>query len=113
MSTKKAFGRDNRIEKDQTVCNIYFLCVRFKTAMADNDLAYGKIFNGEYSEVTYPAKTILLNEGEVAKNIYRVENGCLRVYFVHEGKEVTFQFFFEGNVYCRLHPDTGIHTRHI
>lgn len=43
-----------------------------------------------------PAKTVLLNEGEVSKKAYYIEKGCLRVWFNNNGKDVTFQFFFEG-----------------
>lgn len=43
-----------------------------------------------------PAKTILLNEGEVSKKAYFIEKGCLRMWFNNEGKDVTFQFFFEN-----------------
>lgn len=42
------------------------------------------------------AKTILLKEGEIAKQIYFIEKGCFRLSFNHDGKEITFQFFFEG-----------------
>lgn len=43
-----------------------------------------------------PAKTILLNEGEIAKQAFFIEKGCLRVCFNNDGKDITFQFFFEG-----------------
>ena len=42
------------------------------------------------------AKTILLNEGEISKQAFYIEKGCLRVCFNNEGKDITFQFFFEG-----------------
>ena len=42
------------------------------------------------------AKTILLNEGEVSKKAFYIEKGCLRVCFNGNGKDITFQFFFEG-----------------
>jgi CRP-like cAMP-binding protein len=45
---------------------------------------------------TIPAKTILLHEGKIAKNYYFVEQGCLRLWFNNDGKDVTFQFFFEN-----------------
>lgn len=51
-------------------------------------------------ETTYlsvPSKTILLKEGEVAGKLYWIEKGCLRLFFYDEGKEITFQFFFEGD----------------
>jgi CRP-like cAMP-binding protein len=43
-----------------------------------------------------PAKTILLREGEVSKKAYIIEKGCVRAWFSNKGKDVTFQFFFEG-----------------
>lgn len=43
-----------------------------------------------------PAKTLLLREGQMANKIFLIEKGCLRSWFNNEGKDVTFQFFFEG-----------------
>ncbi len=43
-----------------------------------------------------PAKTILLNEGDISRKAYFIEQGCLRVCFNNNGKDITFQFFFEG-----------------
>ncbi len=42
------------------------------------------------------AKTVLLMEGETSRKAFYIEKGCLRVCFNHNGKDVTFQFFFEG-----------------
>lgn len=47
--------------------------------------------------ISVPPKTLLLEEGEVARRLFVVENGCLRLFFNNDGKDVTFQFFFEGN----------------
>jgi len=44
------------------------------------------------------AKTTLLKEGGVAKRAFYIEQGCLRVCFNNNGKDITFQFFFEGDV---------------
>lgn len=44
-----------------------------------------------------PSKTVLLEEGKVADRIYLIRKGCLRLYFYNEGKDITFQFFFEGD----------------
>lgn len=41
-------------------------------------------------------KTILLQEGEISNNIYLIKKGCLREWFNKDGKDITFQFFFEG-----------------
>jgi CRP-like cAMP-binding protein len=46
--------------------------------------------------LTFPAKTVLLQEGRIAQNYYFIEKGCLRVWFDNNGKDVTFQFFFEN-----------------
>ncbi|MFC4213227.1 Crp/Fnr family transcriptional regulator [Pedobacter lithocola] len=41
------------------------------------------------------AKTILLREGETAKQAFYIKKGCLRICFNNNGKDITFQFFFE------------------
>lgn len=43
-----------------------------------------------------PAKTTLLQEGQISKMAYLIEKGCLRSWFNSNGKDITFQFFFEG-----------------
>lgn len=45
---------------------------------------------------TVEAGTVLLAEGEVARNTFMIEQGCLRVAFMHKGRDITCQFFFEG-----------------
>lgn len=42
------------------------------------------------------AKTLLLSEGEISKKAFYIEQGCLRSCFNNNGKDITFQFFFEG-----------------
>ena len=49
----------------------------------------------EYLSV--PSKAILLEEGKIAEKLYLIRKGCLRLFFYNEGKDITFQFFFEGN----------------
>lgn len=44
-----------------------------------------------------PAKTTLLQEGQVSKAMFFIEKGCLRTWINNNGKEITTQFFFEGN----------------
>lgn len=41
-------------------------------------------------------KTILIAEGEHAKELFYIQKGCIRAWFNHAGKETTLQFFFEG-----------------
>lgn len=53
-------------------------------------------FRHLFERVEIPAKTILLKEGDIAKKAYFIEKGCLRIAFNNNGKDLTFQFFFEG-----------------
>jgi CRP-like cAMP-binding protein len=62
-----------------------------------------KTDNSEWDNFKYlfkrqeiPAKTILLKEGEIAKKAFFIEKGCLRICFNNNGKDITFQFFFES-----------------
>ncbi|MEN7551628.1 Crp/Fnr family transcriptional regulator [Rapidithrix thailandica] len=45
---------------------------------------------------TFPKGTVLLNEGEVAKDCYLVLKGCIREYYIIDGVEKTTAFFTEG-----------------
>lgn len=47
--------------------------------------------------IKVPVKTILLSEGEISKKAYIIEKGCIRAWFNNDGKDVTFQFFFENS----------------
>lgn len=47
--------------------------------------------------LSIPSKTILLEEGKIAQKLYLIRKGCLRLFFYNEGKDITFQFFFEGD----------------
>lgn len=49
-----------------------------------------------FVEKEIPAKTILLHEGEISTHLYFIKKGCLRIWFNKDGREVTFQFFFEN-----------------
>lgn len=53
---------------------------------------YGHLFTRE----DIPPKTTLLSEGEISETAYLIEKGCVRLWFNNNGKDVTFQFFFEG-----------------
>ena len=47
-------------------------------------------------EITRPARTVLLREGDISRQAYYIKKGCLRLSFNDNGKDITFQFFFEG-----------------
>ncbi|WP_321435720.1 Crp/Fnr family transcriptional regulator [uncultured Bacteroides sp.] len=53
-------------------------------------------FETIFIERQVAARTVLLNEGEIACYIHFIKNGCLRECFNKDGKDITFQFFFEG-----------------
>lgn len=44
-----------------------------------------------------PARTTLLRENQISKIAYYIEKGCIRSWFNKDGKDITFQFFFEGS----------------
>src|SRR5690606_19200540 len=56
-----------------------------------------EIFSPYFKQVEIPAKTILLQEGKISKTMFFVEKGCLRTWVNANGKDITTQFFFEGN----------------
>ena len=63
-----------------------------------NELFGNMLFNIEEIEVlSIPSKTMLLEEGKIADKLYFIRKGCLRLFFYNEGKDITFQFFFEGD----------------
>lgn len=47
-------------------------------------------------------KTIILKEGEVGRKMFFIKKGCVRIWFNNNGKEVTTQFLFEGEVVTSL-----------
>jgi len=55
-------------------------------------------YAGLYRREEVPARTILLHEGEVSKRTFFIEKGCLRAGFDNNGRDTTFQFFFENEV---------------
>ncbi|ASS49106.1 MAG: Crp/Fnr family transcriptional regulator [Candidatus Fluviicola riflensis] len=47
----------------------------------------------------YNKKEVILQEGKVCNYTYFINKGCLRYYYIIEGKENTAQFFFENAWY--------------
>jgi len=60
------------------------------------------------------SKTILLKEGEISNHAHFIKKGCLRQWFNKDGKDITFQFFFEGQVVASIdsfmHKQPGLYT---
>jgi CRP-like cAMP-binding protein len=48
-----------------------------------------------FTREEFPAKTLLIKEGTVAKKLFYLEKGCCRAWLNNDGKDVTFQFIFE------------------
>lgn len=65
--------------------------------LSSDELLVWKQFNKKIKQLTIPSKTTLLDEGKVADTLYLIRKGLLRLFFYNEGKDVTFQFFFEGD----------------
>ncbi|HLP12955.1 MAG TPA: Crp/Fnr family transcriptional regulator [Flavobacteriales bacterium] len=51
-----------------------------------------------FKTVSFPAKTLLIKEGEESKSIYFVARGSLRSYYGQKDKEVTLWFGHEGDL---------------
>jgi CRP-like cAMP-binding protein len=54
-------------------------------------------YRGLFSKIHVPARKILLREGEIPRRIFCVEKGCLRISINNRDRDVTTQFFFEGD----------------
>jgi CRP-like cAMP-binding protein len=55
-----------------------------------------------FKRIEVPAKTVLLKEGEVSKKLFLIEKGCIRAWFNNNGKDITFQFFFENSTVASI-----------
>ena len=50
----------------------------------------------------YPKKFTLVDEGEVSKFTYFVEEGCVRLWYNNDGKDVSVKFFLPGEICASL-----------
>ncbi len=64
-------------------------------SLKEDDSKWQK-FKSLFIEKDIPSKTVLLQEGEISNNIFLIKKGCLREWFNKDGKDITFQFFFDG-----------------
>jgi CRP-like cAMP-binding protein len=60
------------------------------------DRTHGAKFEELFIEREIPSRAILLREGEIARQVFFIRKGCLRQWFNKDGKDITIQFFFEG-----------------
>lgn len=60
----------------------------------------GATFSNRYENIhqvyTLPPRTTLLESGRISQNLYFVKKGCVRLWFNKDGKDITLQFFFDG-----------------
>jgi CRP-like cAMP-binding protein len=66
------------------------------------DEAHWNNYTSCFKRIAVPAKTVLLKEGEISKKLFMIEKGCARVWFNNNGKDITFQFFFENNTVASI-----------
>ncbi|HEX7754177.1 MAG TPA: Crp/Fnr family transcriptional regulator [Niabella sp.] len=59
-------------------------------------------YTGCFKRIQVPAKTTLLKEGDISKKMFLIEKGCIRVWYNHNGKDITTQFFFENNMVASI-----------
>ncbi|TKG93790.1 Crp/Fnr family transcriptional regulator [Puteibacter caeruleilacunae] len=68
--------------------------------MTNNSLSINNKLFREFKDLFVqhhvPSKVLLLREGQISNKLYLIEEGCVRLWFNNNGKDVTFQFFFEG-----------------
>jgi len=55
-----------------------------------------------FKRMEVPAKTLLLQEGEISEHAYYIEKGVVRAWYNNDGKDVTFQFFMENTMFSSL-----------
>jgi len=55
-----------------------------------------------FRRIEFPAKAVLLREGEIPSKVFSVEKGCLRTAIDRNGKAITTQFFFENDVVASI-----------
>ena len=74
---------------------------RFRNKFALDDDKWAE-YTSYFKCIKVPAKTVLLKEGDISKKVFLIEKGCIRVWFNNDGKDVTFQFFFENNAVASI-----------
>lgn len=59
-------------------------------------------FDSLWNYEELPKGQQLLSEGSRSRKIFFVEEGLLRLYYNKDGKDITHQFFSEGNLYAPI-----------
>ena len=66
-----------------------------------------------FNQLEVPAKTILLQEGEISKTMFFVKKGCLRFWVNNDGKDITTQFFLKAIKFLPLKASVLIYRASI
>jgi CRP-like cAMP-binding protein len=74
---------------------------QFKNKFSLNEARWNE-YTACFRQIAVPAKTILLKEGEISKKLFLIEKGCIRAWFNNNGKDITFQFFFENSTVASI-----------
>ena len=59
-------------------------------------------YRAMWHSIEIPAKTMLLKEGAISNRLYVIKKGSVRTWVNHDGKEISFRFFFEGDAVCSV-----------
>ncbi|MBV8327139.1 Crp/Fnr family transcriptional regulator [Chryseobacterium sp.] len=59
-------------------------------------------FLSRFERLEVPAKTLLLQEGEISNHAFYLEKGIVRAWYNNDGKDVSFQFFLENTMFSSL-----------
>jgi len=60
-----------------------------------------------FHKIEVSPKTRILNKGDIADKLYIIENGCVRMGFEKEGKDITMQFYFENEFFTSVESMFG------
>jgi len=55
-----------------------------------------------FKEEKFKAKSSIIKEGQNSSKLFYLKDGLLRGWTNYEGKEITFQFLFEGQLFCSM-----------
>jgi CRP-like cAMP-binding protein len=64
-------------------------------------------YSALFQEREIASKTTLLREGEISQNLFFIKKGCLRLWFNNDGRDITFQFFFENQAVSSIESFLG------
>jgi CRP-like cAMP-binding protein len=61
-------------------------------------MSYWEKYKHLWRQLEAPGHRVLLKEGDICKRVYLIKSGAIRTWFDGRDKEISFQFFFEGDV---------------